>query len=253
MASATFHIFRRPGPDTRLGMALLASAMLHALVLTSLSKHVFHVGVLSRPANIALSVRIEKLPELPAKPGAVPILLKEKKAVFRQKLTVSAPVPITAPVHIEPSLPQPGVTVSETLFVRPIRASVSSPLLTDSAFRPTAELGEVPTAIAIKVPVYPAPAREKKTSGWVVVLLFLDEQGDVVDTVAVESSESFDEYRKDVAEGLRGSVFTPGKLDGREVRARVFIMVRFDGKGALSSLESANELAPVPPENTEKH
>jgi hypothetical protein len=252
MTSATFPILRRPGPDIRLGMALLASALLHAALLMSLSRHVFHVGVLSRPPNIAMSVRIEKSPELLAKPDVAPIVRKEKKAVLREKPTVSAPVPITAPVHIEPSLPQPGVSVSETLFVRPIPAALSSALLADSEFRPTAELGEVPAAIALKVPVYPAPAREKKTSGWVVVLLFLDEQGDVVDTVAVESSESFDEYKKEVAEGLRGSVFTPGKLDGRETKARVFTTVRFDGK-ALSSLETAKEPTPVPAENTEKH
>ena len=71
-------------------------------------------------------------------------------------------------------------------------------------------------------------------------------------SAAVESSESFNDYERDVAEDLRGSTFTPGKLDGRAVKTLMFATVRFDSK-ALSGLETGKDTtAPVPVENRDK-
>ena len=104
----------------------------------------------------------------------------------------------------------------------------------------------------MRVPKYPHPAREQKLSGWVIVMLLVDERGKVVDTAAVESSESFNDYETDVAEELRDSTFTPGKLDGRAVKTLMFVKVRFDFKG-LSGLEPVEDTtAPVSVENKEK-
>jgi outer membrane biosynthesis protein TonB len=196
-----------------------------------------------------LSVRIEKLPE---SPEATPIVTNDKKASLHQKLNAPKPVPTAAPADIEPSLSQPGVSVSETLYLRPISGRVSSPLLATGEFRRTSDISEKPEAVAMRVPNYPRPAREQNLSGWVIVMLLVDEQGKVVDTVAVEASESFSDYERDVAEELRGSTFTPGKLDGRAVKTLIFATVRFDSK-ALSGLEPAKgPTAPVSVENQEK-
>jgi outer membrane biosynthesis protein TonB len=250
MVSETFFIFRRPlDPDRRLGMALLASALLHALMLSSLSRDSVHGNVFSRPVRAPLSVRIERSPE---SPEATPIVINSKKASLHQKLNEPKPVATAAPTDIEPSLSQPGVSVAETLYLRPISARASNPLLATGEFRRTSDISEKPEVIAIRVPNYPRPVREQKLSGWVIVMLFVDEQGNVVDTAPVGSSESFNDYERGVAEELRGSTFTPGKLDGRAVKTLVFITVRFDPK-ALSGLETGQRTtAPGTVENQGK-
>jgi hypothetical protein len=206
-------------------------------MLTSLSRYVIHDGFASRPAPVVMSVRVDGVPE---PPEPVPIVIRQKKGVLHQKPVAPAQTASPTPAHVEPSLPQPGVAVAETLFLQPIPARVSNPLLMDSDYRTTTGLSQMPEALAIKVPNYPRQAATNKTSGWVVAMLFLDERGTVVDTVAITSSESFNEYEKEVAQHLQGSIFSPGKLDGREVKARVFIKVNFDAR-ALSGLETAKD------------
>jgi len=250
LANQTFFIFRRPlDPDRRLAMALLASALLHGVMLLSLSRYSLHGNVFTRPVHAPLSVRIERLPE---SPEATPIVVNDKKASLHQKLKAPKRLPATVPADIEASLPQPGVSVSETLYSRPISSRVSSPLLATGEFRRTSDISEKPEMVAMRVPKYPRPALEQKVSGWVIVMLLVDEQGKVVDTAAVESSESFSDYEKEVAEELRGSTFTPGKLDSRAVKTLMFATVKFDSK-ALSGLDSAKDtIAPVPVESEEK-
>jgi TonB family protein len=250
MANQTFFIFRRPrDSDRRLGMALLVSALLHALMLLSLSRYSLHGNVFTRPVHAPLSVRIERLPE---SPEATPIVINARKAALHQKLDAPEPVAPAAPADIEQSLSQPGVSVSDTLYLRPISGRVSSPLLATGEYRRASEISEKPEAIVMRVPSYPRQARGQNLSGWVIVMLLVDEQGKVVDTAAVESSESFSDYQRDVAEELRGSTFTPGKLDGQAVKTLVFATVRFDSK-ALSGLDPAKDTtAPVPVENKEK-
>ena len=251
MASEPFFIFRRPlDPDRRLGMALVASALLHALVLSSGSRYSVHGNFFTRPVVAPLSVRIERLPE---SPDATAIVINDKNASLHQKLSAPKPVATTDPAAIEPSVPQPGVSVSDTLYMRPIPARASSSLLATGEFRRTADISEKPEVVAMRVPPYPRYAREQKVSGEVIVMLFVDEEGKVVDTAAVESSESFDDYARDVAGALRGSTFMPGKLDGRAVKTLMFARVRFDSK-ALSSFDPVKGAnAPVPVEIEEQH
>ncbi len=230
-------------------MALLVSALLHALMLLSLSGYSAHSNVFTRPVHAPLSVRIEKLPEAPE---ATPIVINDKnvkKASVHQKLTVSKPVAPSEPAEIEPSLTQPGVSVSETLYLRPLSGRISNPLLAAGEFRRSSDISEKAEAVAIRVPDYPGAARKQQISGWVIVMLLVDELGKVVDAAAVDSSETFSAYEADVAEALRGSTYIPGKLYGRAVKTIVFVRVRFDSKG-LSGLETARDAtAPAPVEN----
>jgi hypothetical protein len=249
MASAAITLFRLPpDPHRRLGMALVASALLHALMLLSLSKYSLPGNAFARPVVAPLSVRLERLP---ASPEAKPIVIRARKAVLHQKPDVPKPVEIAAPADVEPSVPQPGVSVSDTLYLQPIPRRASSALLASGEFRRSSDINEKPRVVAMKIPAFPQLAAEQKASGWVIAMLFVDEDGKVLDTAAVESSESFNDYEKDVAEALRGSTFAPGKLDGRAVKTLMFVTVRFDSK-ALSGPETAKDLtAPVPPENAE--
>ena len=165
-AGDTLFVFRRPlNPGGRLGMALLASGLLHALMLLSLSRYAVHVGVFSRPMHVPLSVRIEKLPE---SSQATLMEATGRKAMLRLRLSAPPPVETPAPADVERSLPQPGVSVSDILYMRPISGRVSSPLLATGAYRRTSEISEMPQAMAIRTPEYPRPARGKEVSGWVI-------------------------------------------------------------------------------------
>jgi hypothetical protein len=249
MASETLFKFRRSlGADGRLGMALLASALLHALVMLTLSNYSIHGSAFTRPVYAPLRVRLEKLPE---SPEATPIVISQKKAVLHQKPAVAIPVTPVAPADIEPSLFQPGVSVSETLYLRPIAGRVSSPLLATGEFHPLSEISVKPEMVRMRVPKYPRPAQDQNLSGWVIVLLFVDEQGKVVEAAPVESSESFSDYAKDIAEDMRDSVFTPGKIDGRAVKTLMFATVRFDSKGLSGSEGARAAIAPMPAQNPE--
>jgi hypothetical protein len=250
MQSATFHIFRRPlDRDQRLGMALMASVLLHALMWISLSTYSIRGNVFTRPVYAPLSVRIERLPKSPA---ATPVVINDKRASLQQKINTPKPVAIAAPVDFVPPLSQPGVSISDSLYLGPISSHVSSSLLATGEFLRSSDISEKTEVIAMRVPKYPRQAWEHKVSGWVVVMLLVDERGKVVDTAAVESSESFSDYERSVAEDLRGSTFAPGKLDGRAVKTLMFAKVRFDYKDA-SGLEPATDTsAPVSIENDEK-
>jgi hypothetical protein len=250
MGSETFLIFRRPfDPGKRLGMALLVSALLHALMLTSLSRYSIHGNAFTRPMYAPLSIRIARLPEAR---DAAAIVIDGKKASLPRKINAPKPVASSAPAEIAPSLPQPGVSVTDTLYLRPIPGRLSSTQLASGEFRRASDVSEKPETVSMGIPRYPRLAQEQKLSGWVIVVLLVDESGKVIDTAAVESSESFNDYEGEVAEELRGSIFTPGKLDGHAVKTLVFARVRFDSKG-LSSLETTKgTTAPVPVENKEK-
>jgi len=241
---------RTPDPNQRLGMAVLASALLHALLVTSLPAYSIHGNVASRPVHAPLSVHIETLLE---SPKATPIVMHAKKAPLHQKLSTPKPVATGTPAEIAPVLSQPGVSVSDTLYLRPLSARASSALLAAGEFQRSSDISEKPEAVATRVPKYPRRAQEQKFSGWVIVMLLVDERGKVVDAAAVESSESFHDYETDVAAELRDSTFTPGKLDGRAVKTMMFATVRFDSKG-LPGLEGATHAtAPASVEDRGTH
>jgi TonB family protein len=236
---------RRPFvPEGRLGLALLASALLHSLTLLTLSNYAVRGGVFTRPIFAPLSVRIE---HLPAPPAAKPMAINRSKAALHLKASSSVADPVTPPREIETVLPEPGVSFSEILYLRPIPGRVSSPLLKSGEFRRSSEVSEKPEILRMRMPKYPQPVREQKIAGWVTVLLFVDEDGKVVDTAPIEASEVFSDYEKEIAAGLRDSAFTPGKLDGRPVKTQVFITVRFDPR-AISGTDE-----PTPPEPKEVH
>ena len=205
--------------------------------------------LLPGPCIPPLSVWIEKLPELP---GATPMVINRKNASLHEKPSAIAPVTPTAPAEIEASLPEPGVSISDTLYTRPIPARVSSPLLATGEFRRFSEVRDKPEMVRMRVPKYLRPAREQNLSGWVMVMPFVDEEGKVVDTAAVESSESFNDYDTPVAEELRGSIFTPGKLDGRAVKTLTFVKVGFNSKAISGSETAPSSTAPVSVEGQAK-
>ena len=250
MVSGTFFIFRRPlDPDQRLAMALIASVLLHALMWISLPTYFIRGNVFNQPVYAPLSIRIERLPKSPA---VKPIVIIDKRPSLQQKLDTPKSLATTAPVDIEHSLSEPGVSISDSLYLRPISGRVNSPLLATGEFLRSSDISEKPEIVAMRVPKYPRRAWEQKVSGWVVVMLLVDERGKVVDTAAVESSESFSDYQSDVAQDLRGSTFVPGKLDGRAVQTLMFATARFDYVGPSGLEPTSDKGAPVSIEAVDK-
>ncbi len=212
-------------------MAVVASLLLHAIMLMTLSSVSLAGNGFTWPVQMPLSVLIEKpTPARKATPPvhvSNPMVVNAKRAPpARSAEAASASPPSAVDVPQYPA--QPGVSVSEMLYPGSIPARVTSPLLLDETYRPATDISEPPSAIAIRIPTYPLPAQEQKSSGWVIVMLFLDERGRVVDTVALTSSESFSAYEESVAAQLQGSFYAPGKLDGQAVKTRMFAKVRFD-------------------------
>ena|SRR6185295_7488517 len=240
MASTNILGYWPVAPDRRLGMALVVSALLHALLMLSLSKNSLNGSVFTQPVHEPLRVRIEKLSE---SQHASPILINKKKAVVHKETAATPPVTPAVPEQVQTSLPQPGVSVAETLYLRPIPSRANSALLETGEFHRSSELTEQPQTIRMQIPEYPQPAKEQSLSGWVLVMLLVDENGKVLETAAVDSSEVFGEFRQDIAQEMRESSFIPGKLDGQAVKTLVFAMVGFDSK-ALSGIDVPSASTP---------
>jgi outer membrane biosynthesis protein TonB len=211
--------------DRRFGLALLGSALLHALMLLSLANYSVQSRAFTRPLVAPLSVRLERLSESVAEKS---IAIDKQKPVLRIKAFASMPVAPIPSVEVEPAPPEPGVSLFETAYLKPIASRVSSPLLTGGEFRRAAEISEMAAMLRMSVPKYPREAQEQNLSGWVTVMFFVDERGKVIETAAVDASESFGSFEKDIATQMRDSTFAPGKLDGRPVKTLVFATARFD-------------------------
>jgi outer membrane biosynthesis protein TonB len=249
MASTNILRYWPVAPDRRLGMALIVSALLHALLMLSLSKYSVHGSMFTQPVHPPLRVRIEKLPE---SQHASPILIEKKKAVVHKETAATPPQAPSVPENVETSLPQPGVSVAETLYLRPIPSRANSALLETGEFRRSSELSEQPQTIRMQIPKYPLSAQQQGLSGWVLVLLLVDEHGKVLETAAADSSEAFGEFREDVAQEMRNSSFVPGKHDGQAVKTLVFAMVGFDSR-ALSRFDVPSSLTPPLTDQQEVH
>lgn len=227
IADKTFQVLRNASVrDRRLGMALLGSALVHLLTLLCFANYSVHGRAFTRPIFPPLNVRIEK-PQAPESPAARPLAVERKKAALHLKTSMATSAVRAEPAEVAAALPEPGVSLVETAYLKPIGSRVNSPLLAGGEFLRAAQLSEPASMAKMRVPGYPREAREKNLSGWVTVMFFVDDRGRVVETAAVDASESFDSFATDVAAQMRDSTFAPGKVDGHAVKALAFTTVRF--------------------------
>ena len=237
--------------DRRLGMALMVSSLLHALLMLSLSRYSLDGSVFTRAVHAPLRVQIEQLPE--SRQASPMLISKKKSSLLHREPAASEPAVPSVPAQAQTSLPQPGVSVTETLYLRPIPSRADSALLATGEFHRSSEVGEKPEAVRMSMPNYPRPAQEQSLSGWVLVMFLVDENGKVLETAALDSSESFGEFRQNIAAEMRDSSFIPGKLDGQAVKTLAFAMVGFDAKG-LSRFDVASpSRTPLSTHADEKH
>jgi len=143
--------------DRRLGIALMGSALLHALTLLTLANYSIQSRAFTRPVFAPLSVQLERVAEPPAEK---PVAVIQKKALLHLNPSATS-ANVAPPADMEPSLPEPGVSIIDTLYLKPFGARVSSPLLMSGEFRRSSEISEVPLMLRMRVPGYPREAREQ--------------------------------------------------------------------------------------------
>lgn len=87
------------------------------------------------------------------------------------------------------------------------------------------KVDEAPAPVRTFAPDYPASLRAAKVNGVVSIVIVVDESGEVLAAeVAKTTHENFNEPALDA---IRRWKFKPAKLDGRPVKVKVTIPVRF--------------------------
>jgi len=84
---------------------------------------------------------------------------------------------------------------------------------------------EVPSPVRTFVPEYPDSLRNAKVAGLVTVMIVIDESGDVIAAEVVKTSH--DDFSEPAVAAVRRWKFKPAKLDGKSVKVKVTIPVRF--------------------------
>jgi protein TonB len=89
----------------------------------------------------------------------------------------------------------------------------------------SAKVDEAPAPVRTVAPDYPASLRAAKVNGVVSVVLVVDESGDVLAAEAAKSTH--DDFTDPALNAIRRWKFKPAKLEGKAVKVKVTIPVRF--------------------------
>jgi len=105
--------------------------------------------------------------------------------------------------------------------------SVEMPLLADPTWYLARELDVYPRpAVAVR-PTYPARALDEGVGGEVTLLLLVDERGEVHEASVVEA-EPEGYFEESSLAAYQTTRFEPAQKDGRSVRSRILLRVRFE-------------------------
>lgn len=214
------HALARLDPGTRrvagrLVLAIGISAWLHAALLLGLP--VDPVGGGSGD-SVVISARLapgSREEESPAAVSADSVALPADATPTTEREPPVEPVPPRADAAAAPpraASPLPGLEV---------------PLIRDPTYYPARLLDVYPSPLVEIRFAYPQTADADRVSGVVRLQLLIDEFGLVNELTVVEAAPPG--YFEDAArEGLRQVRFTPGVREGRAVKSRVIIQVKFE-------------------------
>ncbi|HTP97062.1 MAG TPA: TonB family protein [Burkholderiales bacterium] len=208
-------------PDTlraalgRLSAALLASALLHALLISSVTlKPPRHPA--AAPATLIAYLEpaavgalpdhaVDALPPVDAKPAALPAATARR----------------ASPEHA----PAPARAVESTAVDAPALALTPA---VDPTYYPAARLDRYPRELTGAKPDFPARAEaDGVPGGEVTLLLSIEETGAVSDATVVDAHPAgyFDDSAR--AWALERTRFAPAQRNGREVKSRVLIKLSY--------------------------
>jgi protein TonB len=126
----------------------------------------------------------------------------------------------------EPAPPRADAATAAPRAASPL-PGIEVPLIRDPTYYPARLLDVYPSPLVEIRFVYPPTADADRVSGVVRLQLLIDEFGLVNELTVVEAVPPG--YFEDAArEGLRQVRFTPGVREGRAVKSRVIIQVKFE-------------------------
>lgn len=215
--------FSLSAPAQRLVLALAVSFVLHMAL-------IFLVKVVpaqpSRARNVVIEVRLEEM-NRPAVKAVISALTQKQieKTLPVPKLEPAPTQPAEKPLVTEqkPEL-SPSAPQSETKSPLP---SVEVPLIEDPTFYPAKQIDIHPKALAPVNPVFPDKAANDNVSGELTLLLLIDEAGKVRDLAVVDAKpEGY--FEESALNAFRNTRWAPAQKDGRIVKSRVLIRVRYE-------------------------
>jgi protein TonB len=209
------------GPAQRLLLALIVSVALHLAL-------IFLVRVApAQPSNNARNVVIEvRLDEArPAIKAAIAVLTQKQAENPKPKLDPAPALPVgKPPVSEQKSEPAAAVPRTENKSSLP---SLEVPLIEDPTFYPAKQIDVHPKVLVPVNPVFPDKASNENVSGEVTLLLLIDEAGKVRDLAVVDAKpEGY--FEESTLNAFRSTRWTPAQKDGRIVKSRVLIRVRYE-------------------------
>lgn len=219
------------GRHSALAWALAASVALHAVL-------IFGVAVRPGPSAVkrspVIAARLEQAPgTLAPLPGRAEPPIPHSGAIFRpapHPEAVLRPAPLEKPVAEAsaavaadgaPAVPNPPA-VNEAAA----KPALDIPLLEDPAYYPARQLDVPPIALQPVKPAYPEAAVAAGVEGMVTLQLLIDELGRVREASVVEARpEGY--FEESALRASRGALFSPARREGRIVKSRVVIKVRY--------------------------
>lgn len=213
------------GRHSALAWALAASAALHAVL-------IFGVAVRPGPSAVkrppVIAARLEQAPGIPAPlPGRAEPPIPHSGAIFRpapHPEAVLRPAPLEKPVaEASAVVAADGAPAVNEAAAKP---ALDIPLLEDPAYYPARQLDVPPFALQPVKPAYPEAAVAAGVEGMVTLQLLIDELGRVREASVVEARpEGY--FEESALRASRGALFSPARREGRIVKSRVVIKVRY--------------------------
>lgn len=209
------------GPAQRLVLALIVSAALH-LALIFLVQAV--PAKTSSAKNVVIEVRLEEASQ-PAVKAAI-------SALTQKQIEYPLPKLETAPTPPAEKSPDPELKPERAAAVPPLESrsalpGVEVPLIEDPTFYPAKQIDVQPKALAPVNPVFPDKAANDNLSGEATLLLLIDEAGKVRDLAVVDAKpEGY--FEESALNAFRNTRWVPAQKDGRIVKSRVMIRVRYE-------------------------
>ena len=203
----------------RLPLALALSSAVHLSLIYGIA-----VGQPKpNPASIIKARLLPKTAEQPAGPAAAVTGRRGSNAAAGIALRTAQPA-VTALVDASAESPVEPVALASAHLDDSHLPSADLPLLVDPAWYEAKDLDLYPRPLAPLQPAYSASASD--VSGEVTLLLQIDEFG-AVKQVAVLSAEPAGYFEDDALLTLQSAHFEPAQREGRPVRSRIVMKVRF--------------------------
>ncbi|HKW81791.1 MAG TPA: energy transducer TonB [Casimicrobiaceae bacterium] len=245
MVNAVFDpaLFDPPAATERpLGVSMLASTLLHLLVIAALTSVAPRIALLpswqgtSAPILVELQQPPPPAPEPPPEPAPV-ISVPEPSPLVVQappsEPTIKVPVPVATPssatarppLSIRAGPPNPRGSVAVGLLSNP--EWVSTAVAARLAQRFPATPARAPKLNGAVITGYPAEAARAHQSARIAAVLTIDASGNIVERDTLLSPDD-PTFRQAVLTALAGTRFTPAESDGKPVGYWAILEFVFD-------------------------